>query len=110
MTELGKYDGRGGRHDSIASGSYDALPSTSGRLSSLKVPSVQVSQTAALQTFRSPFIIVVVIVVLSFPTRRCLCAHRERRYCYICLVYAFIFLSIYSCTIRETLPRILGHS
>jgi hypothetical protein len=36
-TELGTYNGRRDRHDSIASGSYDALPSTSGRLSSLGI-------------------------------------------------------------------------
>jgi len=39
ITELGKYNGRGDRHDSMASGSYDALPSTSGRLSSLEASS-----------------------------------------------------------------------
>lgn len=51
ITELGLYNGSGHRHDSIASGSYDALSSTSGRLSSLEVSSDQVSYAAALQTF-----------------------------------------------------------
>ena len=67
-TELGKDNRRRGRYDSIASGSYDALSSTSGRLSSLEVSPSQVSQTAALQTVRSPFIVIVIIIVLSFPT------------------------------------------
>jgi hypothetical protein len=66
-TELGKDNGRRD-YDSIASGSYDALSSTSGRLSSLEASPGQVSQTVALETDRSPFIVIVVIVVLSFPT------------------------------------------
>ena len=67
-TELGKCSGRRHRHDSIASGSYDLLSSTSGRLSSLEASPRQVSKTAILQTFSSPFVVVGIVVVLSFPT------------------------------------------